>query len=127
MQKNILVIDDESALQKTLGEFLRTQNYNVISALDGELGIALAREKKPDLILLDLVMPKKNGFEVLKELKSDMATKIIPVIVLTNLSEMADIDKVLELGATTYLVKGDHALVDILQKVKFTLGEDDLG
>ena len=88
------------------------------------MGFALAREKKPDLILLDLVMPKKNGFEVLKDLKSDAVTKNIPVIVLTNLSEMTDIDKVLELGATTYLVKGDHALVDILQKIRATLGEE---
>jgi DNA-binding response OmpR family regulator len=123
MQKNILIIDDESALQKTLGEFIRNQNYNVLSALDGDLGLALARKNPPDLILLDLVMPKKNGFEVLAALKKDDATKNIPVIVLTNLSEMADIDKVLELGATTYLVKGDHALVDILQKIKSTLGD----
>ena len=123
MQKNILIIDDESALQKTLGEFIRNQNYNVLPALDGDIGLALARKNPPDLILLDLVMPKKNGFEVLAALKKDDATKNIPVIVLTNLSEMADIDKVLELGATTYLVKGDHALVDILQKIKSTLGE----
>lgn len=123
MQKNILIIDDESALQKTLGEFIRNQNYNVLPALDGEIGLALARKNSPDLILLDLVMPKKNGFEVLAALKKDDATKNIPVIVLTNLSEMVDIDKVLELGATTYLVKGDHALVDILQKIKSTLGE----
>jgi DNA-binding response OmpR family regulator len=124
MQKTILVIDDESALQKTLGEFLSTQNYNVLSALDGEVGFALARKNSPNLILLDLVMPRKNGFEVLRDLKNDAATKNIPVIVLTNLSEMADIDKVLELGATTFLVKGDHALVDILQKVKSILGEE---
>lgn len=124
MQKNILIIDDESALQKTLGEFLRTQNYGVLSALDGELGVAIARKSLPDLILLDLVMPRKNGFEVLGDLKRDNATKNIPVIVLTNLSEMTDIDKVLELGATTYLVKGDHALVDILQKIRTTLGEE---
>lgn len=124
MPKNILVIDDEAALQKTLGVFLSTQNYNVLSALDGELGLEAARKNLPDLILLDLVMPKKNGFEVLQALKSDAATKKIPVIVLTNLSEMADIDKVLELGATTYLVKGDHALTDILQKVKSTLGDE---
>jgi DNA-binding response OmpR family regulator len=124
MPKNILVIDDEAALQKTLGVFLSTQGYSVLSALDGELGLQTARKNLPDLILLDLVMPKMNGFEVLQALKGDAATKKIPVIVLTNLSEMADIDKVLELGATTYLVKGDHALTDILQKVKSILGDE---
>ena len=122
--KTILFIEDESTLQKTLGEFLRTQNYNVLSALDGEVGLLLACKKLPDLILLDLVMPRKNGFEVIKALKENDATKNIPIIVLTNLSEMTDIDKVLELGATTYLVKGDHALADILKKVNSTLGEE---
>jgi DNA-binding response OmpR family regulator len=123
MQKKILIIDDEAALQKTLGQFLTTSGYLVISALDGESGIALAGAKRPDLILLDLVMPKKNGFEVLQILKNGQNTKDIPVIVLTNLSEMADIDKVIGFGATTYLVKGDQALTDILEKVKLTLGE----
>ena len=103
---------------------MSTQGYSVLSALDGELGLQTARKNLPDLILLDLVMPKMNGFEVLQALKGDAATKKIPVIVLTNLSEMADIDKVLELGATTYLVKGDHALTDILQKVKSILGDE---
>jgi CheY-like chemotaxis protein len=124
MQKTILVIDDEAVLQKALGEFLNTQGYSVLPALDGEVGLALAKEKKPSLILLDLVMPKKNGFEVLQLLKRDSATKDIPVVVLTNLAEMADIDKVIELGATTYLVKSDHAMSDILEKIKSTLGEN---
>lgn len=123
MQKKILIIDDEAALQKTLGQFLTTHGYLIISALDGDIGVALAKEKEPNLILLDLVMPKKNGFEVLQILKKDEATKDIPVIVLTNLSEMADIDKVIGFGATTYLVKGDQALTDILEKIKLTLKE----
>jgi len=117
-------MDDEEALQKTLGEFLQNQGYTPLSALDGDAGFLLAKEKKPDLILLDLIMPKKNGFDVLKLLKNNSETKDIPVIVLTNLAEVADIDKALELGATTYLVKGDHALIDILQKIKATLGDE---
>jgi CheY-like chemotaxis protein len=124
MPKTILVIDDESVLQKALGEFLSTQGYSALPALDGETGLALAKEKKPNLILLDLVMPKKNGFEVLQLLKRDPTTKDIPIIVLTNLAEMADIDKAIELGATTYLVKSDYAMSDILEKIKSTLGEN---
>lgn len=124
MTKTILIIDDEEALQKTLGEFLQSNGYQIISALDGEIGFSLIKEKKPDLILLDIIMPKKNGLDVLKLLKNDPEAKDIPVIVLTNLAEVADVDKALNLGATTYLVKGDHTLVDILQKIKATLGDE---
>ena len=122
MAKTILFIEDEFALQKTVGDYLQTQGYQLISAMDGEEGIRMVTEKKPDLILLDLILPKKNGFDVLQAVKLNEQTKAIPVIVLTNLSEMGDIDRVLELGATTYLVKSDHTLSDILDKIKLTLG-----
>ncbi|UMX48054.1 MAG: response regulator [Candidatus Nealsonbacteria bacterium DGGOD1a] len=122
MNKTILFVEDESVMQKTVSEFLGAKGYDVISALDGELGVNMARIRKPDLILLDIVLPKKNGFEVLKELKSDEETKSIPVIVLTNLSQMSDIGKVMELGVTTYLVKSDQGLKDILAVVDKTLG-----
>ena len=96
----------------------------VVAALDGELGINMARKILPDLILLDIVLPKINGFEVLKDLKGNDATKLIPVIVLTNLSQMGDIGKVMELGVTTYLVKSDQSLKDIAAIVDKTLGGD---
>lgn len=121
--KTILFVEDESALQKTFGDLLRQEGYEMISALDGELGIGLANNKKPNLILLDLVLPKASGFEVLKKLKEDVATKEIPVIVLTNLESMEDIEKALGLGATTYLVKANYSLEEILEKVKKTLGD----
>ncbi|MFZ3073946.1 MAG: response regulator [Minisyncoccales bacterium] len=122
MNKTILFVEDESVMQKTVSEFLGAKGYDVISALDGELGINMAQIRKPDLILLDIILPKKNGFEVLKELKSNEETKSIPVIVLTNLSQMSDIGKVMELGVTTYLVKSDQGLKDILAVVDKTLG-----
>jgi DNA-binding response OmpR family regulator len=109
-------------MQKAVSEFLGVNGYNVISALDGELGIHAAQAEKPDLILLDIMLPKKNGFEVLKEIKNNPTTKPIPVIVLTNVSEMGDIGKMLELGITTYLVKSDQNLKDILAIVQKTLG-----
>jgi len=121
--KKILFIEDESVLQKTLEKTLTEEGYNMISALDGETGIGLARSQKPDLILLDLVLPKVNGFEVLKSLKKDPGTKKIPVIILTNLERMSDIDKALELGATTYLVKVDYSLDEVMEKIKKTLEE----
>jgi DNA-binding response OmpR family regulator len=121
--KTILFIEDESALQKTFGEILRQEGFEMISALDGELGLRLAKEKKPDLILLDLVLPKMHGFEVLKKLKEDKKTKEIPIIVLTNLEGISDVDKTLELGVTTYLVKAHYSLEEVVEKIKKALKE----
>ncbi|MDD5144641.1 MAG: response regulator [Candidatus Pacebacteria bacterium] len=117
MTKTILFIEDESALQKTFGEVLTQEGYSMISALDGELGLRMAESKKPDLIILDLILPRMNGFEVLKSLKESEETKNIPVIVLTNLGSMEDVDKAISLGATTYLVKADYKLEEVLEKI----------
>ena len=123
MAKTILFIEDESALQKTFGDILEKEGYDMISALDGEIGLKLAKSKKPDLILLDLVLPKVHGFEVLKELKSDSGTKDIPIIVLTNLEAIEDVNKAIELGAKTYLVKTQYNLEEVVEKVKKAIGE----
>jgi len=121
--KTILFIEDESALQKTFGEILKQEGYETISALDGETGLRLVKSQKPDLILLDLILPKMHGFEVLKKLKEDEETKDIPVIVLTNLEKIEDVDKALELGATTYLVKAKYSLEEIVEKIKNAIGD----
>ncbi len=123
MSKKILFIEDESALQKTFGKILGEENYEVISALDGETGLRLARTQRPDLILLDLVLPKLSGFEVLEALKNDQSTKDIPVIILTNLETPEDVNKAIEAGADTYLVKANYKLEEIVEKVKKALGE----
>jgi DNA-binding response OmpR family regulator len=119
--KKILFIEDEAALQKTFRDILEKEGYQMISALDGESGLRLAKSQKPDLILLDLILPRKDGFEVLKELKEDEATKGIPVIVLTNLEDIESVEKAIELGATTYLVKAQYTLEEVIQKVKKAL------
>ena len=116
--KTILFIEDEPTLQKTAGQFLEGEGYDIKSALDGEIGLQLAKNEKPDLILLDLILPKLDGFEVLKELKKDEVTKNIPVIILTNLEGSADVEKALELGATTYLVKANYGLDEVVAKIK---------
>ncbi len=125
--KTILFVEDESVLQKTFGEILKQEGYEVVSALDGEIGLRLANPpvggKKPDLILLDLILPKIHGFDVLKKLKEDEETQGIPVIILTNLEGMGDVDKALELGATTYLVKAQYTLKEVVEKIKKALGE----
>ena len=121
--KKILFVEDESTLQKTFGEILKQEGYEMIPALDGEIGLRLAKTKKPDLILLDLILPKVHGFEVLKKLKEDKETKDIPVIVLTNLEGIGDVDKAIELGATSYLVKAQYSLEELVEKIKQVLGE----
>ena len=121
--KTILFIEDESAIQKTLAGALEKEGLEIVSALDGEIGLRMAKEKQPDLVLLDLILPKMNGFEVLGKLKEMEETKLIPVIVLTNLEQIEDIQKAIALGATTYLVKSNYNLDEVVAMVKKALNE----
>lgn len=121
MGKKILVIEDEATLQKALVEMLEQSGYEVSSALDGERGWELVKEQKPDLILLDIILPKMDGFDVLRSIKGSPETAGTPIIILTNLGDLSNIQKALELGASTYLVKADFHLDDVLRKVESTL------
>lgn len=121
--KKILFIEDEIALQNAVKTVLENNGYGFLSAFDGEMGLSLAKTEKPDLVLLDLILPKVNGFEVLESLLKDENTKKIPIIVLTNLEGGADIEKALSLGVKTYLVKSNYSLDDILSKIKIIFGD----
>jgi len=121
--KKILFVEDEAALQEALGGFLTQSGYKVVSALDGEIGLRLAESEQPDLILLDLILPKFGGFEVLEKLKKNDKVKDIPVIILTNMENMADINKAVQLGASTYLVKTEYELSEVIEKIKKIIGE----
>lgn len=116
--KKILFIEDEQAVQKTFGEILSNAGYKVINALNGEIGLSLAKKEKPDLVLLDLILPQKHGIEVLNELKKDKETKDIPIIVLTNIEEIGDVEKAISLGAAAYLVKTSYKMEEVLEKVR---------
>jgi len=116
--KKILVIEDDLTLRNVLAEFLEADGFIVSVASDGEEGLNLISEVKPDLILLDIILPKKDGFEVLKAMKGDKEISDIPVMLLTNLGSLDDIEKALALGATTYLVKGDYQIKEIVEKIK---------
>ncbi len=116
--KKILFIEDEATLQKTFGDILKQAGYEIISATDGETGLRLANTKKPDLILLDLILPAMDGFEILEKLKKDPETKGIPVIVLTNLERMEDVERAIKVGATTYLVKTQYKIEEVIEKIK---------
>ncbi len=123
--KKILFVEDEIKFQKTMVDLFRAEGFELVSAYDGESGLRMITEQKPDLVLLDLILPKKNGFEVLKELKGNPQTANIPVIVLTNLEGTQDIEQALSLGAHTYLVKANYSLEDILGKIKEALKEHE--
>lgn len=123
--KKILFVEDEIKFQKTMVDLFRAEGFELVSAYDGESGLRMITEQKPDLVLLDLILPKKNGFEVLRELKGNTQTANIPVIVLTNLEGTQDIEQALSLGAHTYLVKANYSLEDILVKIKEALKEHE--
>jgi two-component system alkaline phosphatase synthesis response regulator PhoP len=114
----ILVIEDEQVLAKVFQEKFEKARYEVKIASDGQSGIDLAKSFKPDVIVLDLVLPKKNGFDVLEELKADEVFKLTPVIVVSNLGEDDDIKRAISLGAADYFVKAQHPINEIVDKVK---------
>ncbi|MFA6159724.1 MAG: response regulator [Parcubacteria group bacterium] len=119
--KKILIIEDEETLQKALTQYLEEENFEVFGAMDGEKGVEMVKKEKPDLVLLDIILPKKDGFKVLEEIKQNENTKNIPVILLTNLESIEDIQKAFDKGATTYLVKSEYKLEDIVKKINETL------
>jgi two-component system, chemotaxis family, sensor kinase CheA len=124
-KKTILIVEDEATLHKALLEFLTPEGYATLSAVDGEQAVEIAKEKKPDLILLDIILPKKDGYEVLEELKKDANTKDIPVIILTNLESPEDVQRALDIGATNYLVKADFKLEEVINKIKQVLEKEN--
>lgn len=114
----IVLVEDDEILAKVLHEELTEAGFEVMLVEDGEAGLAAARKEMPNLVLLDLVLPKKHGFEVLAELKKAPETQNVPVIILTVLGADDDIKKGFELGANDYIVKSQHAVAEIVEKVK---------
>jgi DNA-binding response OmpR family regulator len=118
MQK-ILIIEDDKFLLKLYSDKLSREGYSVSMAITGEEGLSKVRQEKPDLVFLDIILPQKNGFDILREIKSDPAVKDIPVIILTNLGQESDVKTGIDLGASDYLVKTDFSITqlsEIIQK-----------
>src|SRR6056297_625974 len=105
MAKKILIIEDDKFLRQLVSRKLSKQDFEIAEAVDGEQGLEKAKEEKPDLILLDLILPGMDGFEVLSELKEDPELSSIPVVILSNLGQKDEIEKGLQMGAEDYLVK----------------------
>jgi DNA-binding response OmpR family regulator len=123
----ILLVEDDAVLAKVLAEELAEADFDVLQAYDGEAGLQSTLEKKPDLVLLDVLLPKKSGFEVLEAIKKSPETSQIPIIMLTMLGSDEDIKKGLQMGATDYIVKSQHALPEIVEKVKAFFAKEGSG
>lgn len=118
----ILIIEDEEVLLSVLTEKLRLSGYRVIGAKDGAAGFDLVKAERPDLILLDILLPKKNGFEVLTDINKDKELMKIPVVVISNSGQPVEIKKLLDLGVKDYLVKAEFEPREVLEKVEKVLG-----
>ncbi|MCK5027006.1 MAG: response regulator, partial [Candidatus Pacebacteria bacterium] len=117
-KKKVLVVEDEGLLRELLSEKMRLEGFEVFEAIDGEQGFEIALEEKPDLVLLDLLMPGIGGMEVLRRMRDDESTRSTPVIILSNLSGKEKIAEGAEYGAVEYLVKSNFTLEDIVTKIK---------
>ena len=116
--KKILIAEDDKFLHKILLAKLKKEGFDVVSAYDGEQTLSQITMAQPDLILLDIVMPKKNGFEVLAEIKIVPALAKIPVIILSHLGQDYDIAKAKEFGVKDYLVKANFSINQVIKKIK---------
>jgi CheY-like chemotaxis protein len=117
----ILLAEDDRILRKAGEVSLKKKGYDVVAAVDGEDALAKARAEKPDLVLLDVMMPKMNGFDVLARIKSDPETRAIPVIMLTNLEQADEIKRATDGGAHSYLVKSNMNLDDLAARISEAL------
>jgi|SRR6185369_11092426 len=116
--KTILIVEDEISLLRALEEKFTREGFAVLTAQNGEEGLELAIRKRPDLILLDIVMPKMDGMTMISKLHEDTWGKTAKVIVLTNLSDMRNVQDTLSRGAFNYLVKSEWTLEDLVEKVR---------
>lgn len=115
---SILIVEDEKMLAEMYATKFEMEGFIVDKAFDGVNGLEKARKVKPKIILLDIIMPKLDGFAVLKELRADDDFKKTPIVLLTNLGQEDDIEKGKKLGATDYFVKANHTPTDVVQKVR---------
>lgn len=119
--QKILIVEDEMFLLRAIKDKLTKEGYNVHTSENGKEGLEKTKSEKPDLVILDLVMPIKNGFSYLEDKAKDPDIKDIPVIVLSNLGQDSDLKKARELGAINFLVKANFSLKEIVEKIEFHL------
>src|SRR3989338_173718 len=120
-KRKILIVEDDAFLAGIYANKFEREGFQVFLGTDGEMGLKSAKKEIPDIVLLDILLPRLDGFEVLEKLKADEATKKIPVIMLTNLGQKEDIDKGLKMGAADYLIKAHFMPAETVEKVKKVL------
>ncbi len=125
MDKKILIVEDDRFLRELISKKLNAEEeYNIVQAVDGESAIEKIKEEQPDLVLLDLILPGIDGFEVLSKVKNDPELMKTPVVILSNLGQKEEVNKGLELGAIDFLVKAHFTPGEIIKKVKKFLKEN---
>ena len=117
-QKKILIVEDDIQTSRVYESQLAKEGFLTILARDGEEALKLLIYGRPDLVILDLMIPKKNGFEVLGEIRKNPEFLKIPILIISNLGQSGDKDRAMGLGATEYLVKVDHPIKEIISKIK---------
>lgn len=117
-RKTIMIIEDQPDFLRIYGDLFESKGYNTISASDGVKGWELLAQMKPDLVLLDLVLPGMSGFDILTKVKENPETKAIPIIIFSVLGEGENIQKALAMGASDYAVKGYYKPADLLEKIE---------
>ncbi len=123
--KKIIIVEDEEILRNLLHKKLLAEGYSVDVAENGEVGLQKIRENRPDLILLDIVMPKMGGFEMLEEMQKDESISGIPVIVVSNSGQPVEIDRAQKLGARDWLVKTEFDPQEVIDKVIVQIGKGE--
>lgn len=113
----VLLVEDDSFISKMYVTKFTLQKFNVLAAADGEEGLQMAIAEIPDIILLDIMLPKMDGWQVLEHLKVNESTKNIPVLLLTNLGAQEDIERGLQLGATDYMIKAHFIPSEVIEKI----------
>lgn len=122
MAKKILIIEDEEIIYSLLQKKLTEEGYQILIAKDGIEGMDKMKEAKPDLVLLDIIMPRKGGFEVMEEMRGDENLKDVPIIVISNSGQPVELDRAKELGAKDWLIKTEFDPLEVLEKVKKQIG-----
>ena len=123
--KKILVVEDDIVLRDVLVEKLKQSGYDTVAAADGEEAMAIVRESKPDLMLLDILMPRKGGMEVMEDLNADPDLRTIPVIIISNSGQPVEIERARHLGAKDFLIKAVFDPSEVMEKVKTVLIESE--
>lgn len=121
MEKTILVVEDDKFLRELMSQKLTKEGYKTIEAVDGEEGLKKIKDERPGLVLLDLILPGIDGFEVLSKMREDPSLGEIPVIILSNLGQREDVERGLKLGAADYLIKAHFTPGEIIEKIKGVL------